>query len=45
MYFEVIGRLRGRYGVTKPDAESLFKHCDDDGNGVIDMEELILTVT
>ena len=29
----------GQYGVTRPDAEALFRKCDDDGNGVIDMQE------
>ena len=40
-YHEVVGRLQARYGVRKEDAKALFERCDDDGNGVIDMDEFM----
>ena len=36
---EVVGRLCGEYGVRHEDATALFLQCDNDGNGVIDVDE------
>lgn len=30
-----------RYGVSRANAEALFDKCDDDKNGVIDLDEFL----
>ena len=38
---ETIGRLCGKYGMKREDAESLFRACDENGDGLIDTDDFL----
>ena len=38
---ETIGRLCGKYGMKRKDAEALFNACDENHDGLIGMDEFL----
>jgi hypothetical protein len=38
---ETVGRLCGKYGMRRVDAEALFRACDENGDGLIGIDEFL----